>query len=238
MDSFSEYQTAFRGTSGLFEQSARMAQELREKKEFQPPVSEYSKLFSEALKPVEKKIIDPIVLDSEKALEKFVELRKRKTSLQQTLATKEECIKKQEALLSSYYDIMSKVEQFYNSEELNTTIFKTSEEILKTSSSLYSTIQTTIQQTESELESITENLKPLGTLIAMLSSEEKQSIASGLQCAICLTNSVNRVFDSCGHTVCEQCSNRFQEKKCHICRSNFSFANPLYLSGVEESRVP
>jgi len=49
-------------------------------------------------------------------------------------------------------------------------------------------------------------------------------------CLICITNEKNMAFIPCGHLcICEECSKKYKEDKCIICRKEFSISYKIYL---------
>ena len=55
-------------------------------------------------------------------------------------------------------------------------------------------------------------------------------------CTLCLQNQVDRYFDPCGHTICEDCEDKLKDRsinghiKCFLCRENILASKKIYFS--------
>jgi hypothetical protein len=128
-------------------------------------------------------------------------------------------------------DLSTSVEDLELIETTNTYQAKLREYVTKQ----IETIQKKLTHIEHESEQVNTALGKINTLVftgvaESLKPEERERIASGKQCPICITKPVNRVFN-CGHVVCDTCVSKLG-KTCHMCRRNIKNIFPLYIDTV------
>ena len=208
---------------------------------FQLAPPSYRVLLKTALNPVKEVNTEPILLETEKALARFTEL---KTSLKAQLELQ---AKQNEGLalfmkhLTAYnessqilFSTMHMVEESKEASEKRKELEQTfGVHMSEHTTKIKNKLQENIDKTSATINDIKEKLKAFASLLkenvkGILTPEELKEIESGRQCPICMTNTVNRVFDTCGHTICNECEPSIRDGTCHICRSQFTKINKLF----------
>ena len=59
--------------------------------------------------------------------------------------------------------------------------------------------------------------------------EQIEQSNNRLKCSICITHDVNYVLTPCGHTICEECMNRWHGAGCPTCRTRITAKVKFYL---------
>ena len=202
----------------------------------------YEQLLKNALNIVDDVNTEPIILDTEKAFARFIELKtslKTQIELQAKQNEALELFTKQLSVYreSSYFLVnnVNNVDEF--KEDMETRMKKVQEftTYMDTfTSKMVAKLQENIDKTSVTINEINDKLASFAGLLkenikGILSTEELKDIESGRQCSICVTNTVNRVLDTCGHTLCSTCEPNLTSGTCHICRASFGKINKLYL---------
>jgi hypothetical protein len=61
-----------------------------------------------------------------------------------------------------------------------------------------------------------------------ITDQEATDETRSLECRICATNKICIVLSKCGHTFCNSCTNRF-ENKCAVCRTQFTNSTKIHM---------
>lgn len=96
-----------------------------------------------------------------------------------------------------------------------------------------------------DVEKVNESLAKINALVftgvtESLKPDERERIATGKQCPICITNTINRALD-CGHVLCDTCVSKIGSS-CYMCRSKYNKVIPLFMgsgsAATDEVSVP
>lgn len=233
-----ELNEAFESPSGLFYHSVEIARNIREKEKYKTPPS-----YTDLLKKIEQTSfisIEPISLDAQKAIIRYNELRTKKEENIILLGKTRELLKRQEEALQKFWEASTNLNIHLLQGVLNSNMEQKMSEFNDVISVINAEKKQALENIcfsiEQTIQTIEESLAPLRSLLALgakesFTDEQLQTIASGIICGICYTTKVNRVINSCGHTLCDVCLPKLN-KKCHICRASFANATPIFFSGI------
>ncbi len=87
-----------------------------------------------------------------------------------------------------------------------------------------------LQEGQRFTEKIGECAKMLKECVKEMSEEERANFQNPALCGICVENSINYVFNPCGHTICQGCKTLSHGYNCHICRKYIKDCVKIYFS--------
>jgi uncharacterized coiled-coil protein SlyX len=200
----------------------------------------YEDLCVKSLGFLDKVEKEPIVIDATAAVQRLKSLREQIKFTSEKITSLNTKLVDQVKYMADVNHSIHEMDEHFVSCGTDTNEFNILSEQLKSSMIEISKktrekLTAEIAQLEQTMAAAQASMEPLLELVkvsidAQLTTEEKEALKGGQTCSICYEHKVNRVYDGCGHTVCEGCLDRINQKQCHVCRANFNRALTLYLN--------